>query len=57
MDYRKLLKKYMSLIKALEDTDYTDSFNLYSGKWDFDMAETDDITKEEALELIKISEE
>ena len=47
----------MSLIKALEDTDYTDSFNLYSGKWDFDMAETDDITKEEALELIKISEE
>ena len=57
MNYRKLLKKYMTMIAALEGTDYTDSFNLHSEKWKLDMTETEDITKEEALELIKISEE
>lgn len=57
MDYRKLLKKYMSMISALEGTDYTDSFNLLSERWDYDIEECESITKEEALELIKISEE
>jgi hypothetical protein len=57
MNYRKLLKKYMRLIRALEGTDYTDTFNLHSEKWKLDRTETEDITKEEAIELIKISEE
>lgn len=57
IDYRKLLKKYMTMIVALEGTDYTDTFNLYSEKWKLDMTETEDISKEEAMELIKISEE
>jgi len=57
IDYRVLLKKYMRMISALEGTDYTDSFNLLSEKWKLDMTETDDISKEEAMELIKISEE
>ena len=46
MNYRKLLKKYMSLIRALEGTDYTDEFNLYAEKWNIVTEETDDISKE-----------
>lgn len=54
IDYKLLLQKYMVMILRLEGTDYTDTFNLDSMGWDIVDPELD-ITKEEAEELIRLS--
>jgi hypothetical protein len=54
INYKLLLKKYMTMISKLEGTDYTETFNLDSAFWGEEDPEVD-ITKEEAIELIKLS--
>lgn len=54
IDYKLLLEKYMAMIRSLEGTDYTDTFNLEAEGWDKVDPELD-ITKEEAKELIRLS--
>lgn len=54
IDYKLLLQKYMVLILRMEGTDYTDAFNLEAEGWDKVDPEVD-ITKEEAEELIRLS--
>lgn len=44
----------MAMIRSLEGTDYTDTFNLEAEGWDKVDPELD-ITKEEAKELIRLS--
>jgi hypothetical protein len=54
MNYKLLLKKYMQYVGSLEGTDYTDTLNP-EAKWPNGSDNT--ITKEEAIELIKLSNE
>jgi hypothetical protein len=57
MDYRKLLKKYMNHVIDSEGTDFIDSaINIDSPGWDLPKEEGE-MTKEDAHELIKISQE
>ena len=54
IDYKLLLQKYMVIIRQLEGTDYTDTFNLESKAWDKVDGKLD-MTKEDAKELIRLS--
>ena len=57
MDYRKLLKIYMNHVIDSEGVDFIEGgININSSGWDLPKEEGK-MTKEDALELIKISKE
>jgi hypothetical protein len=56
MNYKILLKKYMSFICSIEGTDYMYGLNP-DAEIDWNKLPIEDLSKEEMLELIRISDE